>query len=1043
MYYPTRPATHPLSSFSECHKPARRSLPLRLAIHAALTGTLLGAATGAFAQTTANSNNMPTLIEEVVVTGSNLRRTDDSTVPVSVISEEAMEVRDAVLPVDLLVSLPSVVNLPENETRLGSSGARGDNANINLRNMGATATLILVNGRRMAINPMTAGLSQAVNVNQLPTQGIERIEVLRDGASSIYGSDAVGGVINYIMKREFDGFEAPVRQGGTEHGGGASTQLSLTFGSTDLADGRGRFIGNIEFLDRDSVELIDRDFSRTSFAVDRAPVPFNDLGGPFDGRSARGFWPTFRVGTTTRNNYFRPVNGVPTLTTAAPSRATNPEFFLDLNQFGLASPEVTRGNLYFAGEYDLSDDITAYAELGYYTASSTMRRQPLALNGPTSDQVKVMSVDSPYNPYGSRFYHPSGTPNADGTPRLTGTPTTVGLTQMTIKGLEPEEIDTDADVVRFATGLKGSLGDTWEWDASLFYNEVEGNDEAFQDVRESLLQAAFSRTDANAYNPFGYTFKVQNGAVVADAPYTNPPSVIDSFAAVFARSATSYIASADVRANGKLFSWWGGDALAAIGVEHRREDLEDVRPPFSGENSASSGLDITNNDFLLHPPRPDVVGDRDVTSFYAEMMVPLVSEDNAIPGIERLELNLSVRNEDYSDFGNTTKPKLGLNWKPVEWLMLRASYNEGFMAPSLAALYTSPRWTITAGAGSIDAYRNPALNEGPYVMRTYFGGNPDLQAQESEGETWGFVLDVPFVEGLSFSADWWSIDRTNLLGQRSTGQIDESDTALLRAYTQQQLAAGVSISKIDLGSATANYRGDPDVERFALTPEDITAFAAYSAANPGTPVAAAGRILSRNQPFLNLSTSANSGVDLTARYELRGLSFGDVVFSTEWAYLDEAMSTLEPANVAPIVNDLMFANGSAEWRGTSNVFWRNGSWNAGLGIYHVGETHDGASTTQALYESLGQPNYIDPFYTQGRTVYRLVVDSFTTYNLSVGYQFDDAQSPLLRDTRVRLSIANLTDEEPPLSSEDFGYDPSVSQSLLSGRSWALEITRRF
>jgi iron complex outermembrane receptor protein len=124
-----------------------------------------------------------------------------------------------------------VVNLPENETRLGSSGARGDNANINLRNMGATATLILVNGRRMAVNPMTAGLSQAVNVNQLPTRGIERIEVLRDGASSIYGSDAVGGVINYVLKRQFDGAEASVRFGAPEHGGGESVQGSFTFGT--------------------------------------------------------------------------------------------------------------------------------------------------------------------------------------------------------------------------------------------------------------------------------------------------------------------------------------------------------------------------------------------------------------------------------------------------------------------------------------------------------------------------------------------------------------------------------------------------------------------------------------------------------------------------------------------------------------------------------------------------------------------------------------------------------------------------------------------
>ncbi|MDP2140768.1 MAG: TonB-dependent receptor [Gammaproteobacteria bacterium] len=1025
---------------------ALRLKPLTVMVHLALTGMLFGAATTTTAQTsqTANASGNAPLIEEVVVTGSNIRRTDDSTVPVSVIGQEAMEVRSALLPVDLLTSLPSVVNLPENESRLGSSGARGDNANINLRNMGATATLVLVNGRRMAINPMTAGLSQAVNVNQLPTQGVQRIEVLRDGASSIYGSDAVGGVINYIMRREFDGVELSLQQGGTEHGGGTNTQLALTFGSTDFANGRGRFIGSVEALNRDSIALTDRDFSRTSFNVERAPAPFNAVGGPFDGRSARGYWPTFRVGTATANNYFRPVDGVPTLTTAAPSRATNPEFFLDLNQFGYASPEVKRGNAYLAGEYDLTQNVTAFAEMGYYIANSTMQRQPLALNGPTSDKLMVMPVDSPYNPYGSRFYHTTGAPNSDGTPRLTGTPRTVGFTQMTLAGLAPEVIETDSDVLRLATGLKGSLGETWNWETSLFYNEVNGNDEAYPDVRESLLQAAIGRTDANAYNPFGYTFKVQNGAVVADAPYTNPQAVVDSFSAVFARKAQSYIASADVRANGTLFSWWGGDVMAAFGVEHRRETLEDVRPPFSGENPAGSGLDTTNNDFLLHPPRPDVFGDRNITSVYAEMMVPLVSEDAQIPLVNRLELNLSARSERYSDFGNTTKPKIGLNWKPAEWLMLRASRNEGFMAPSLAALYTSPRWTITAGAGDIDAYRNPALNEGPYVMRTYFGGNPDLKAQESKGDTAGFVIDVPFVDGLTLNADWWRIRRSNLLGQRSVAQINESDIALLNAYTQQQLAAGVSIGQIDLGSGTPNYKGDPDIVRYALTPEDSAAFAAYNTANPGSRVAAAGRVFSRNQPFLNLSSSEHSGVDFGFRYELRNLAIGDLVFSSEWAYLTKAESTLSPANVAPTVNDLMFASGAAEWRSTSNIFWRNGQWNAGLGIYHVGETHDsGATTTQAVYESLGRPSYIEPFFTQGRTVYRRVIDSVITYNLSVGYEFDGARSAILRDTRLRVGVINLTDKEPPLSSDNFGYDPSVSQSMLSGRSWNVQITRRF
>ncbi|MBP7482123.1 MAG: TonB-dependent receptor [Lacunisphaera sp.] len=525
---------------------------------------------------------------------------------------------------------------------------------------------------------------------------------------------------------------------------------------------------------------------------------------------------------------------------------------------------------------------------------------------------------------------------------------------MTLAGLAAETVITEADVVRLSAGLRGKLGETWTWESSAFYNKVNGKDDAYPDVRESKLQEALSRTDATAYNPFGYTFKVQGGAVVADQPYMNPQATVDHFAATFARHAESSITSGDLRFTGRLFRLWAGDVMAAMGGEYRREKLADLRPPFSGENPAGSGLDPQNNDFLLHPPRPDVIGDRDVTSFYTEIVVPLVAASQELPLLNTLELSASVRHEQYSDFGNTTKPKFGLNWRPASWLMLRGSYNEGFMAPSLAALFTSPRWTISAGAGDIDTYRNPVTNEGPFVQRTYFGGNPDLKAQESEGLTYGFVIDVPGVKGLSVSADWWRISRTNLLGQRSAAQIRASDVTLLKAYTQAQLAAGTPIGAVDLGSGTDAYKGDPDVVRFALTPEDRAVFAAYNAANPSNQQGAAGRIFSINRPFVNISTSEHEGADFGVRYALPRLPIGSVVFNSEWAYLTRSESTFAPANLAPTVSDGLYADGAAKWRSTTSVNWRRGAWSASLAAYHIGKTHDsGATTTKAVYESLG------------------------------------------------------------------------------------------
>jgi iron complex outermembrane recepter protein len=989
-------------------------------------------------------------LEQVVVTGSNIRRTDmEKIAPITVIDEAAMETRNAVLPSELLTSLPSVVSLPQNETRLGSSGARGDNANVNLRNLGATATLILIDGRRMAINPMTAGLSQAVNVNQLPTHGIQRVEVLRDGASSIYGSDAVAGVINYVLKRELDGVEASVRYDRPQHSGGQSLQGSLAFGST-FADGRGRFFGTIDGLSREEILLTERSFSRSSLNVDRAPAGFNALAGPFDQRFTRGYYPTFRLGSTGTSGttyYFVPMSGTPTLSTTNPTTAANralyPDFMMDINQFGFAAPKVSRGDAFLSLEFDLTDSLTAFGDVMYYTAESTMQRQPLAVNGPTTDQAMVMPVNSPYNPFGSFFYSPTGAPNADGSPRRTGTPQAIALTQFMIAGLAPESVKTNSDAVRIVGGLRGDIGDTsWKWQSSLFYNEVNGKDNARNDVRESKLAAAIAGANGTFYNPFGYTFRVVNNAVVANQPYTNPEALVDSFTETYRRTARSYLASGEARASGRLVTIGAVEVQSAIGAEYRMEDLRDLRPPFHGENPADSGLPTTNNDFILHAARPDVRGDRKVTSAYAEVVVPLVTEDRALPFVKTFEISASGRFEHYSDFGNTTKPKIGANWRPVSWLMLRGSYNEGFMAPSLAALYTSSRWSIST-SGTNDPYRNGALGEGVYTMRNYFGGNPDLKAQESKGSTMGFVLDVPGVTGLSITADYWKVDRTNLLGQRSVTDILANDAALLRAYTASQIAAGVAPNAINVGAGTADYKGDPAVQRLAPDAADLAAFAVWNAANPGNAAAPVGRVFATTTPFLNFSSSQHKGVDLGFRYFTPRQAWGRIGVNAEASWLWKA-TTVVPTATTPVESNDLYGGGVAKWRSTTNITWDNGPWNAGLGIYHIGKTHDSPTVSKAVYESLGSPSYIDPFYTNGNTVYRLVIDPVVSYNVTVGYRFDASNSKL-GDTRLRFGIANLTDKQPPLSanSDGFGYDPSVSQSLMPGRTFSLEITSKF
>ena len=248
---------------------------------------------------------------------------------------------------------------------------------------------------------------------------------------------------------------------------------------------------------------------------------------------------------------------------------------------------------------------------------------------------------------------------------------------------------------------------------------------------------------------------------------------------------------------------------------------------------------------------------------------------------------------------------------------------------------------------------------------------------------------------------------------------------------------------INAGAGTADYKGDPDVVRLAPDAADLAAFAAFNAANPNNPAAAVGRVFSTSTPFVNFSSSEHKGVDFGLRYFLPRQAWGRLGVNSEASWLWRARSVVPTATTPTVSNDL-YAGGAAKWRSTTNLTWDQGAWNAGLGIYHIGKTHDSPTVSTAVYQSLGSPSYIDPFSTNGTTVNRLVIDPVITYNLTVGYQFERDASRF-GETRVRLGIVNLADKAPPLSanSDGFGYDPSVSQNLLNGRTWSLEVTSRF
>ena len=1010
-------------------------------------------------------------LEAFNVTGSNIRRLEmENALPVTAFSPAEMEIRDASQPSDLLTALPQVTGLPGNETATLGATARGDNASLSLRGIPSSNTLVLLNGRRLPPHPISQGEAGvptlSTNINQLPNRGIDRVDVLRDGASSIYGTDAVAGVINYVMRRNFRGTELALRYGETRYGDGQEYRATLTHG-LDFASRKGRLVLVADAMQREAMLVSDRPFAADADNSSRAPAPWNvATNTTFNLRSATTEYGNFSLGTVNAAGTFvagRPA-GVPatlaatsgqfflapnaaggvSFLTATPSRAgVTREYYWNNNTYRVIQPESRRLNLFLGGEYDVNDRVTVFADASAYQAVSLTYREPDGITASTDGNI-VVPVTNPFNPFGNRFWSPTGAPNADGTPRLTGTPGAVLIGNKRLTDLATRTADVDSSVYRGVAGARGKLAGSWSWEAAALYAEARVTDYERGPSRKSLLIDAINQSDpARAFNPFTRTFAVQNNTLVVTGNYVNPESVQQTFRSQFVRDGITKLGSFDVRASGDLFRLWAGNVVgAAVGAEFRYEAYDDYRPPFAGLNPPGSGLNPDSNDFLGFSPNSDTHGNRHVTAAYAETILPVIGRNNGLPLVKSLEFSVSARFESYTDFGETTKPKYGVAWRPLSWAMVRASYNEGFRAPNLAQLFTGT--LIRTVTGSTDSYRSIVTGlptDGPSNRRSVASGNRNLQPEESKGKSVGLVVDVPVVKGLSVGVDYWEIGRRSIIA--SSGSIND-DRDALQAATQAALAAGQSIGSIDLGSGTEAYRGDPAVVRLPVTQADRDFFAAYNARQaPGNQRAVVGAIDIIRTTYFNRSSEFVNGFDFDVNYRLPPLALGTVTLNTAWTYLNDFHTYQRDGAPRTELRGANSVGGATpKWRGSASVSWRKGAWSAGFGAYWIGDYTDaGATATATQYNDLGAPGYLRPVFTNGNTVYRFVVDDTVTCNASVGYRFR-GDNRWTRDTSVRLGVTNLFDAEPPLSSDSRGYDVGLYNTMARGLSWSVQVTKK-
>lgn len=979
-------------------------------------------------------------VEDIVVVGSQIRgASTTAALPVTVVTQEEIIATGAVSGDDLLRSIPqmgdvlfSSANNPQT-----SNAARGDVNSVNLRSLGVGNTLVLLNGRRIVQHPTSQGTSDtgtvpvlSYNSNAIPVSGLERLEVLLDGAAAIYGADAVAGVVNTVLQQDFDGLEMKAQYGGAE----GTHRREFTFGMFAGKDfERGNLSGFLDYTNRTAQQASDEPYTASD---DRrslfANVPGYENSTDTDGRSSYTAWANFQTPFQVRR-------GTTALTTGAGAFHNQPSSFgctapvggdvclasgnisysgagRELRYDGARgttqSPDIERLNLFVSGHYDLDNGVTAFGELGYYTASTQNIQPPTILLNPL-----WIPASNYWNPFGPVTFA-DGTRNPNRLAGLTNVPTAgtaVKLVRYRFNDLGAQVVDVDNWQSRFLGGLRGEWSG-FDWESALLYSEAEATDSS-NAVNLTALQANLALSTPDAYNPF-------SGGCTNDTSFgdctPSSQAAIDAITTDLTRVSKTTLALWDFKlSRADVFALPAGPVGMALGVEARRETQRDDRDAdLDGTNVFRDSVsgEISQSNIAAVSSNPDTYGKREVYSAYVEFAVPVVSPEMNIPLVRSLDFQLAGRYEHYSDFGDVAKPKIAMAWDLVEGVRVRGSYSEGFRAPNLEQTNAAQYGRLSTNNDYIRCEADLRLGRitnfnqcsQPASASLLVSGNPELQPEESTNQSIGLVLQPWFIPEqfgrFTFTLDRWKIEQEKIVG-------------LLGAQSN------VVLDYLNILNGTRN----DNVNRAAVTADDIAFF-------QGSGITPVGQIVSVEDQFINLLPQTVEGLDIGLQWRLRDTPWGNFRASVNAAHLTKfdrspgpLVESLFAAREAgqinantplPISQTLLARNGRPEWRVTGSFTWSQGPWQVGAFTqYNSAVTETGFLSAQG-----------DPWQ----------VDSQITGNLYGQYEFGD-NAGFASGTTVRLGARNITDEQPPLTSS--GYLGALYNPY--GRYWYANISKTF
>ncbi len=709
-------------------------------------------------------------LEKFEVTGSRIKQIDvEGPNPVVAVTRDDLEISGYSNVGDALRALPMISGTSLTPAASNNSFTPGAST-VNIRGLGNNNVLVLLNGRRAAplSSPGFDGLQTVFDFNSIPAGAVESIEFLKDGGSAIYGSDAVSGVINIKLRKNYTGMSTTVEVGNSTHNINAlEKSFSAVVGATGA---KSSIVATFDWRETNSIQ--DREFAFS------ANSDLRSRGGP-DRRSTANYPGWAYVASLDDYYTLSSPKAFPTLGDFHPVTGEERYNFQSSTD---QTPDTRNYGFYTRATYEFTDYLSAFSEFSFRRAQSVIRAAPTPVvpnyseHGDAPDGSLNIPSTNPNNPFGEDLY-------LDWRARLVNA--------------GPRINDVTSDTPRLLVGLNGAIpgSSDWTWETGALYtsNDVVNNNRG--SVFDSLYQNALNGVEFGSETLYANPFGPEDPRITSYYTHENPNSA--SFA----------LWTYDVSATGSLVDLPAGALGLAVGGEARREDFENLK---TADN-------ITGN-IIGGAEGSSVSGQRRVYSAYAELRVPIITG---------LQAQIAGRFEHYSDFGSTTKPKIALSYRPTKWLLFRTSFGQSFLAPNLSYLYTSQ--VTQFSDSSLEDPKRP--QDGLRQIQTRSGGNPELQPEETDTIYAGVAVEPEGVlKGFSFGVDWFQFKQKNLISQLGADFIlaheDELPGLVVRAAPTGGDAVG-SVSYVIDTYRNANhqtYRGFDVTSRYDLKTTSLGAF---------------------------------------------------------------------------------------------------------------------------------------------------------------------------------------------------------------------------